>query len=329
MWAGVQLLLKHSHNRGHQQRIIAFVGSPICSPGADPEKARETMREIGKKLRASHIALDIALYGEIAENQPLVDALYQEACGGDYSLGTMLVVPPGAELSGLVTASPIVLGEAAGIMPGGGAAAAAAGPELGDAEDQMLLIAIQESLREEAERKERERQQAAQATASKPAEAPTASETKAPAAAAAAAAPSASTTEDKEAQDLQRALVMTMLPPAGVAALAAAATATTPTSQKAAEPPAAPGAKKAVSRIQQAQNPPPATPATSTAPSTGTSQSATSSAVNELFADQDFLRQLLEEVNDPASAQFLAGQVSAEANKDKEKEDKKDSKDSK
>ena len=291
------------------------------------------MRDIGKKLRASHIALDIALYGEIAENQPIVDALYQEACGGDFSLGTMLVVPPGTELSDRVTASPIVLGEAAGIMPGGGggAAAAAAGADFGDEDDPNLLIAIQESLREDAERKERERKQAEAAAAASSQAAPQATTTPAaPAAPAAQTTAAPSAIGEREALDLQRALVMTMLPPAGVAATA---TATTPATQKAAEPPAAPGAKKAVSRIQPAQNPPPATPTTSTTAQqqpTAAQQQQMASTVNALFADQDFLRELLEDV-DSSSAQYLASQISAQAqaDKDKEQKDGKDGKDDK
>eukprot|EP00211_Chloroparvula_japonica_P016544 CAMPEP_0119129992 /NCGR_PEP_ID=MMETSP1310-20130426/7510_1 /TAXON_ID=464262 /ORGANISM="Genus nov. species nov., Strain RCC2339" /LENGTH=210 /DNA_ID=CAMNT_0007120455 /DNA_START=154 /DNA_END=782 /DNA_ORIENTATION=+ len=115
-----QLLLKNRQNTHGQQRIVAFVGSPVETD------VKQLVRQ-GKQLRKNGIAVDIVSFGEEAQNAEKLEAFVNAVCkkvdGSDNS--HLVTVPAGPHvLSDILLTTPVFSGAFGG---GGGAAAGGGG----------------------------------------------------------------------------------------------------------------------------------------------------------------------------------------------------------
>ncbi|OII76299.1 ubiquitin interaction motif family protein [Cryptosporidium andersoni] len=99
-----QLALKHRLNKNLKQRIVCFIGSPICD-----EVNEKQLEKLGKILKKNNVALDIISFGEISENhdklQTLIDAV------NNNGTSNLIEIPSSTSLTDAVMTSPIVLGE--------------------------------------------------------------------------------------------------------------------------------------------------------------------------------------------------------------------------
>jgi 26S proteasome regulatory subunit N10 len=66
------LCLKHRINKNQKQRIIILVGSPIYA-------YKESLVQIGKKLRKYNVTIDIISFGNVEENRESLNTLLTEA----------------------------------------------------------------------------------------------------------------------------------------------------------------------------------------------------------------------------------------------------------
>ena len=83
------LCLKHRINKNQKQRIIIFVGSPV-------QANKESLVQIGKKLRKYNVAIDIISFGNVEENRESLNTLLTEVNNSNNS--SMLEVPIGANI---------------------------------------------------------------------------------------------------------------------------------------------------------------------------------------------------------------------------------------
>ena len=72
--------MKHRSNKGHLQRIMLFVGSPLNAYCTQPE-----LTALGKKLKKNGIAVDVVLLGEIDSSRPLLSAFIEAVNSNDNS----------------------------------------------------------------------------------------------------------------------------------------------------------------------------------------------------------------------------------------------------
>jgi len=109
------LALKHRRNKLGGQRIIAFVGSPLEVDAAE-------LKKLATSLKKNNVAVDVILIGENELNrermEEFVKVVSKEEDGRPNS--TLLVAPPGAELSALLVSSTIYSGGGGGGRGGGG-----------------------------------------------------------------------------------------------------------------------------------------------------------------------------------------------------------------
>jgi 26S proteasome regulatory subunit N10 len=105
------LVLKHRQNKNQRQRIIVFVGSPLC------EDEKDLVR-LGKKMKKNNIAVDVVNFGEEALNTSKLEAFMTAVNSSDNS--HLVNIPPGPHvLSDLLISSPIISGEEGGAAFGG------------------------------------------------------------------------------------------------------------------------------------------------------------------------------------------------------------------
>ena len=83
------LCLKHRINKNQKQRIIIFVGSPV-------QANKESLVQIGKKLRKYNVAIDIISFGNVEENRESLNTLLTEVNNSNNS--SMLEVPIGSNI---------------------------------------------------------------------------------------------------------------------------------------------------------------------------------------------------------------------------------------
>ncbi|XP_062210541.1 26S proteasome non-ATPase regulatory subunit 4 homolog [Phragmites australis] len=148
-----QLALKHRQNKRQQQRIIAFIGSPV-------KYDKKVLETIGKKLKKNNVALDIVDFGESDDEKPeKLEALIAAVNSSDSS--HIVHSPPGENaLSDVLLSTPIFTGEEGGSGFAASAAAAAAtgasGFEFGvdPNVDPELALALRLSMEEERARQE-------------------------------------------------------------------------------------------------------------------------------------------------------------------------------
>uniref|UniRef100_A0A804R5T6 26S proteasome non-ATPase regulatory subunit 4 homolog n=1 Tax=Zea mays TaxID=4577 RepID=A0A804R5T6_MAIZE len=158
-----QLALKHRQNKRQQQRIIAFIGSPV-------KYDKKILETIGKKLKKNNVALDIVDFGESDDEKPeKLEALIAAVNSSDSS--HIVHVPPGENaLSDVLLSTPIFTGEEGGSGFAASAAAAvatgASGFEFGvdPNVDPELALALRLSMEEERARQEAIAKKAAEDT---------------------------------------------------------------------------------------------------------------------------------------------------------------------
>jgi 26S proteasome regulatory subunit N10 len=160
-----QLALKHRQNKRQQQRIIAFIGSPV-------KYDKKVLETIGKKLKKNNVSLDIVDFGESDDEKPeKLEALIAAVNGSD---GSHIVhAPPGENaLSDVLLSTPIFTGEEGGSGFAASAAAAAAtgasGFDFGvdPNVDPELALALRLSMEEERARQEAIAKKAAEGSSS-------------------------------------------------------------------------------------------------------------------------------------------------------------------
>ena len=102
------LCLKHRINKNQKQRIIIFVGSPV-------QTKKETLVQIGKKLRKYNVALDIVSFGNVEENREPLNVLLTEVNNSNNS--SILEVPIGANIVDSLFGSAIMAVDGQGANP--------------------------------------------------------------------------------------------------------------------------------------------------------------------------------------------------------------------
>ncbi|WPK24762.1 hypothetical protein PUMCH_002052 [Australozyma saopauloensis] len=137
------LALKHRQNKVQNQRIIAFVGSPIRESDKELEK-------LAKKMKKNNVAVDIVNFGEENVNTAKLEKFHTAVNNHDNS--HLVTVPPGPRLLYEVIATSSILAEE--------------GFEMADSNDFFggvdanmdpdLALALRLSLEEEKQRQERE-----------------------------------------------------------------------------------------------------------------------------------------------------------------------------
>lgn len=157
------LALKHRRNKHGDQRIVAFVGSPV-----DEDEAR--LVKLGKNLKKNGIAVDVIAMGEFEGNEAKLKAFVEAVDKTNNS--HLVVIPAGVLPSEVLMTSPVVLG-AAGIAGEGEAGASGAGAanaafaEYGGIDpslDPELALAMRASMEEARSRMTAETGTAGEAT---------------------------------------------------------------------------------------------------------------------------------------------------------------------
>eukprot|EP01116_Phalansterium_solitarium_P017369 TRINITY_DN425_c0_g6_i1.p1 TRINITY_DN425_c0_g6~~TRINITY_DN425_c0_g6_i1.p1 ORF type:complete len:392 (-),score=145.24 TRINITY_DN425_c0_g6_i1:190-1365(-) len=194
-----QLALKHRQNKNQQQRIVAFVGSPL-------HESLDDLVKLAKRLKKNNVAVDIVNFGEEAHNTEKLEAFVSAVNNRDNS--HLVTVPAGPHvLSDILISSPIISGDegaaAAGAAAAGGGGGFSAYGGVDPNLDPELALAIKMSMDEERARQEAAAAPAAAAAGGGGSAPAAANVDMAPAAAAAAAA-------DDEDALLQQALAMSM-----------------------------------------------------------------------------------------------------------------------
>lgn len=101
------MALKHRQNKSQEQRIVAFVASPVT-------ESADELKRLGLRLKKNKVAVDIVNFGEEAVNTAKLEAFISAVNNGDNS--HLITVPPGPHvLSDLIRSSPIVGGGAGGM----------------------------------------------------------------------------------------------------------------------------------------------------------------------------------------------------------------------
>jgi len=105
------LALKHRINKRQEQRVIAFVASPIH------ETAQE-LQSLGVRMKKNKVAIDVVSFGEDAANAEKLQALVNSANSGDNSHYLSIPTKPFVVLTDELAGSPIF---GAAMSMGGGA----------------------------------------------------------------------------------------------------------------------------------------------------------------------------------------------------------------
>ncbi|GAA99930.1 uncharacterized protein L969DRAFT_86140 [Mixia osmundae IAM 14324] len=143
------LALKHRQNKSQQQRIVAFVGSPLAHASC----TSSALVRLGKKMRKNNIAVDIVSFGEGEENDEKLKAFIEAVHSGDNHPSHLLhAEPSGRLLSDVIISSPILERDSFG---GGAGPSGTTGTGAGDDEfgidpnlDPELALALRMSLEE-------------------------------------------------------------------------------------------------------------------------------------------------------------------------------------
>jgi 26S proteasome regulatory subunit N10 len=122
-----QLALKHRINKRQEQRVIAFVASPV-------QETVQELQALGTRMKKNKVAIDIVSFGEDGENQEKLSAFVTAVNSGDNSHFLSIATKPYVSLSE----------ELAGSAVFGGSMAMAGG-----AMDDDLEMAIRLSLQEQ------------------------------------------------------------------------------------------------------------------------------------------------------------------------------------
>lgn len=151
------LTLKHRQNKVQHQRVVVFVCSPI------PEGDYEPLAQLAKRLKRSHIAVDIVSFGETDANKEVLQEFIDQVNDPQEDSSHLIHVEPDARLLyEHVASSPIILEEgAAGGMGGSGDGAQDGFMDFGvdPSMDPELAMALRMSMEEEQQRQERLRQE--------------------------------------------------------------------------------------------------------------------------------------------------------------------------
>lgn len=152
------LALKHRKNKNGDQRIIAFVASPLDNSEGSTKK----LIKIAKQLKKNGIAVDIVCMGETEQNQQILTQ-FIEAVSKD-SNSHLVTVPEGILPSDVLISSPIVYGND-GAAGGGVGGAGGAFAEYGGMDpnlDPELALALRASMEEERARQQEQSSKAAE-----------------------------------------------------------------------------------------------------------------------------------------------------------------------
>lgn len=128
-----QLALKHRENKNQRQRVVIFVGSPIC-------EEKEALIKIAKKLKKNNVAVDVVSFGSEEENAEKLEAFHAAVNSNDNS--HLVTVPAGTILSDMLFGTPIFMEEgsaAGGAGSGEGEGAGARRPNVVDGFDYSEL----------------------------------------------------------------------------------------------------------------------------------------------------------------------------------------------
>ncbi|EEQ39377.1 putative 26S proteasome regulatory subunit [Clavispora lusitaniae] len=146
--SGIQvaaLALKHRQNKVQNQRIIAFVGSPI-------KESEKELEKLAKKMKKNNVAVDIINFGEEEVNTAKLEKFHAAVNNHDNS--HLVTVPPGPRLLYEVIASSPILMEEGFEMGESGDFFGMGGMDANM--DPDLALALRLSLEEEKLRQERE-----------------------------------------------------------------------------------------------------------------------------------------------------------------------------
>jgi 26S proteasome regulatory subunit N10 len=95
-----QLALKHRNNKSQEQKIIAFVGSPVDEDDAE-------LKRLALRLKKNKVSVDVVNFGEEALNSTKLESFIQAVNSGDNS--HLVTVPAGPHvLSDILISSPII-----------------------------------------------------------------------------------------------------------------------------------------------------------------------------------------------------------------------------
>lgn len=146
--SGIQvaaLALKHRQKKVQNQRIIAFVGSPI-------KESEKELEKLAKKMKKNNVAVDIINFGEEEVNTAKLEKFHAAVNNHDNS--HLVTVPPGPRLLYEVIASSPILMEEGFEMGESGDFFGMGGMDANM--DPDLALALRLSLEEEKLRQERE-----------------------------------------------------------------------------------------------------------------------------------------------------------------------------
>jgi 26S proteasome regulatory subunit N10 len=158
------LALKHRQNKSQRQRVVVFVCSPI-------EEDKGSLVKLAKRMKKIGLSIDIVAFGDLTDDNLEKLQAFNEAIKGSDGSHLEIVQPSGNLLSDVIVASPILAGDNANGVPGGGAANGVTGADGGaggggDFEfgvdpnvDPELALVLRMSMQEEEERQRLRREQ--------------------------------------------------------------------------------------------------------------------------------------------------------------------------
>ncbi|KAI1727548.1 von willebrand factor type A domain-containing protein [Ditylenchus destructor] len=142
------LVLKNRPNRNHKTRVVVFIGSPLDNIESDFGPGE--MQKLAKKLKKENVKADFVLFGEAtAENNQVILDFVDTLNGKDGSGSNVVVVPGDAKLFEALLSSPICRNE-----DGTGGGEFDFGMD-GD-DDPELALALRVSLEEQRQRQQAE-----------------------------------------------------------------------------------------------------------------------------------------------------------------------------
>ncbi|KAH3762930.1 26S proteasome non-ATPase regulatory subunit 4 [Pelomyxa schiedti] len=104
------LVLRHRMPKEQNQRIVAFVGSPL-------KQTTEELIVVAKQLRMSNVSVDIVNFGELEANTEKLEKFIENVNKEGTAASHLVPIPPGPHiLSDLLAISPIIHPE--GVVPG-------------------------------------------------------------------------------------------------------------------------------------------------------------------------------------------------------------------
>lgn len=129
----MQLVLKNRQNANQRQRIVVFLGSPLCPDAAPADSVLASLGTIGRMLRKNGVALDVISFGHVEQNASAVATILTAVGGLDPAAGQknihealldpncechLLTVNGGESIAEALMTSPILL-DADGSAPMG------------------------------------------------------------------------------------------------------------------------------------------------------------------------------------------------------------------